>query len=222
MHTAEGSSDFEVWSPHSGKKDCVLGRSVSYTRRKQRAACFVNEAHDRITTRSNCECTMDDFECDSGFKRSKDGVTCVVQPSADAADDAEQTKAEFEADMLKLGRDPEALLEDMCIKYSDKSELHTVTGYRRIPGDTCIDGIKFTPSTLDCGRKSISVGSGGAVLFGLMAIVVAVGAAIYFEKCDAIKQIFAKRTQVGSVKYSVLDETGLEAPESIFEETEEQ
>lgn len=199
----------------------MLGRTVSYTRRKQKAECYIKESRDRITTRRSCECTMDDFECDSGFKRSDDGVTCEVQPSADAAADAKQKADEFESDMLQLGRDPEALLEKMCDKYPEQNELYTTTGYRRIPGDTCIDGVKLTPSTLTCGRKSISVGSGEKILIGLIVLGAAVGAAIYFERCDAIKSLFATRTQVGSVKYSVLDETGLEAPESIFEDTEE-
>lgn len=69
-----GESDYELWSPHDGRhgtsNNCFLGQHVTYERRKQDAECHNGEAYDRVITRTNCECTDLDYECDFGYVRA--------------------------------------------------------------------------------------------------------------------------------------------------------
>ncbi|KAF8939541.1 hypothetical protein EDD21DRAFT_317887 [Dissophora ornata] len=68
-------SDFEKWSPFEGEDDpCILGKQITYWRRKPDRTCRVNDK-DGIPDmeQSTCKCTERDFECDIGFFRDEDG-----------------------------------------------------------------------------------------------------------------------------------------------------
>ena len=61
-------SDYEEWSPN-GKinPDCLMGKKVTYVRRKREAKCFNGEDMDKVTYVEKCTCTEE--ECDLGFHR---------------------------------------------------------------------------------------------------------------------------------------------------------
>ena len=67
-------SDYESWTPN-GKisPSCLLGKKVTYVRRKRSAVCFNGEEFEKKTSIERCECTEEDWECDVGFERSGDG-----------------------------------------------------------------------------------------------------------------------------------------------------
>merc|ERR1719421_1054691 len=65
------SSDYETWNPSDGRNPdkCLLGRQVSYTRRKATSECFNGEKFERPVVKKNCACTEADYECEMGFGR---------------------------------------------------------------------------------------------------------------------------------------------------------
>lgn len=74
------SSDYETWSPWDGKsaERCILGRQLTYTRRKQSSECFNGERFERPRTRKNCPCSAADFECELGFARVVGATECQL------------------------------------------------------------------------------------------------------------------------------------------------
>eukprot|EP01125_Pyxidicula_operculata_P022767 TRINITY_DN9560_c0_g1_i2.p1 TRINITY_DN9560_c0_g1~~TRINITY_DN9560_c0_g1_i2.p1 ORF type:complete len:776 (-),score=189.67 TRINITY_DN9560_c0_g1_i2:226-2553(-) len=108
-------SDYETWEPSDARDDeCLLGRRVKYTRRKQSAKCFnpLNINISQATFVKNCPCTYEDYECDYCFVRS--GDQCVV--------DTEECP----------NFDPITRVPAVCNDYYFYSQ-----GYRLVPGDTC-------------------------------------------------------------------------------------
>jgi len=109
------TSDYEEWVPADSLREgaCLMGRKVSYTRRKRAVQCFNGWDFDRKTMKSNCPCTRVDFECDFGYQVGDDGNTCERIPE------------------MPMGMG----MPDDCNGY------FTVTkGYRKVPGDTCVGG----------------------------------------------------------------------------------
>mmetsp|Transcript_40785 Transcript_40785/g.96132 ORF Transcript_40785/g.96132 Transcript_40785/m.96132 type:complete len:871 (-) Transcript_40785:64-2676(-) len=112
-------SDYEFWTPADSirKGSCLMGRKVTYTRRKRAVQCFNGWDFDRKEARASCECTRADFECDFGYQLAGEGEdkqTCLRVPDMPVAG--------FGAP------------ED-CAAYFTVSR-----GYRRVPGDTCVGG----------------------------------------------------------------------------------
>ncbi|CAE8733445.1 unnamed protein product, partial [Polarella glacialis] len=72
------SSDYETWIPSDGRSTdkCMLGRQVTYTRRKQTSECFNGEKFERPVARKNCACTEENFECEMGFTRKVGSMEC--------------------------------------------------------------------------------------------------------------------------------------------------
>jgi len=56
--------DFERWTLLSPTDECVLGRRITYARRKQLAECYIDDRSPTptIVEITNCTCTIDDFE----------------------------------------------------------------------------------------------------------------------------------------------------------------
>lgn len=73
-------SDYEEWTPN-GKinPECLMGKKVTYVRRKREAQCFNGEEMERQKLIDFCKCTEEDWECDLGFHRGEDG-TCQMNP----------------------------------------------------------------------------------------------------------------------------------------------
>ncbi|KAJ3106319.1 vacuolar protein sorting/targeting protein PEP1 [Phlyctochytrium planicorne] len=73
---ADGS-DFEVWSPSSqdsGSDGCIFGEQFTYYRRKSSHVCKIDEIQETPQkVNKACECTVDDYECDTGFFKNSTG-----------------------------------------------------------------------------------------------------------------------------------------------------
>ncbi|XP_041425155.1 sortilin-related receptor isoform X2 [Xenopus laevis] len=112
-------SDYKLWSPSDERgNECLLGRKTVFKRRTAHATCFNGEDFDRPITVSNCSCTREDFECDFGFKLSKDlsSEVCVPDP-------------EFAGKLYPLP-----------IPCPVGTTYRRTKGYRKVSGDTCSGG----------------------------------------------------------------------------------
>lgn len=219
----ESSSDYELWSPRDpdggAEGTCVLGRSVVYTRRKQKAKCHNGVKRERQTVRRNCKCTSHDFECAPGFELVSGGTTCGPQKFEDrAADNEMESTAEFQGDMLALYKD-DTVLNDLCSKYSDKSHLYAPSGHRRVPGDTCTGGLDMGEKKFVCPRSYVSV-HGFAVLMVLFILALVMACATVLSRHERF-QFFLRNMGAGElpyVKYIFLGEDSSNRPESVFDE----
>ena len=122
-------SDYELWSPHEEiTLKCLMGKKVTYTRRKREAECFNTEQFERKVFVENCECNEEDWECDLGFERKNKGP-CVEIKSLKS---------------LNSNEEPET-----CSHYYYRTQ-----GYRKVAGDPCIGGIDHSPIKIPCSRNN--------------------------------------------------------------------
>jgi len=156
------SSDYETWSPSDGgsTKDCLLGRQITYTRRKQDADCFNEKESVFPVLHEVCECTEEDYECELDFKRQIGSTECIVLPGVTFAEDPAVTRD------CQTGK---SFWVDM---------------YRKVAGDECKNG--WTPPRLmqQCPPKT-AVGS--SILMSLIAIIAACATAYYLLRSDRFK-----------------------------------
>jgi len=120
-------SDYEYWSPNDGRHgtQCFLGRKVSYVRRKKDRPCYNGEEYQPKQFVDNCECSRLNFECDIGYKKEPDTDECE-----------------------RIGNMTEQTIPELC------EDFYTIsTGYRKIPGDSCIGGDEYTPLRVVCPNK---------------------------------------------------------------------
>jgi len=109
------ASDYEEWTPADELRagNCLLGRKVTFTRRKREVQCFNGWDYDRREEIVNCACARSDYECDFGYQMNE-GDRCERVP---------------EMPLSGYGA------PDECSGY------FTITkGYRKVPGDSCIGG----------------------------------------------------------------------------------
>ncbi|KAF9163085.1 vacuolar protein sorting/targeting protein PEP1 [Mortierella sp. AD010] len=128
-------SDFEKWSPFEGEEDrCILGREVTYWRRKPDKLCRVNDDDGSPDTeQGNCKCSKLDFECDIGFFRDTNG------------------------DCQRFGHDPDK--PKPCDgTYKSKS------GFRKISASACKGGLDLENQEVErqCGTKKPIESKGSA------------------------------------------------------------
>jgi hypothetical protein len=158
-------SDYETWTPNDGRAghDCLLGRKVTYVRRKRESQCFNGLTFERKTMIENCPCTEEDFECDLGYSRSGPDQPCTKDnPNIDT-----------------ITKPPE-----VC-----KGYYPITKGYRRIPGDTCINGVNFDPIYVPCPNSGIM-----ALLstFSIGIVIIIVIILIYYTlSLDKCKRMFS-------------------------------
>jgi len=72
--------DYKFWSPSSGNGShmpCVLGLKETYQRRIPHSNCFNGRDYDRPVKMEVCECAVEDYDCDDGFRRSMSTGLCV-------------------------------------------------------------------------------------------------------------------------------------------------
>ena len=68
------NSDYIKFIPHSFKnQQCLMGRTISYVVKKPEVRCINPDHYQSYVVEKNCECTYEDYDCDIGFVRSKDG-----------------------------------------------------------------------------------------------------------------------------------------------------
>ncbi|CAH8621095.1 unnamed protein product [Dicrocoelium dendriticum] len=110
-------SDYDIWTPHSsidGAQDgCLLGVKQYYRRLKKGSLCINHYGLDPLIHAEECTCTTADFECDYGYRRQSSSSECVPDPS---------------------------VAPDPCLLSTELRRDIQYLGYRRIPGDRCVDG----------------------------------------------------------------------------------
>ncbi|KAF2836576.1 Oligoxyloglucan reducing end-specific cellobiohydrolase [Patellaria atrata CBS 101060] len=110
-------SDFEDWYARKGddgKPTCIMGHKTYFRRRKADIECVIDdEFSDPVPHYEECECTIDDYECDFNFVRN--GDECVAAGKMVA---------------------PEGECRDIHDTFKGSS------GWRKIPGNRCIGGLK--------------------------------------------------------------------------------
>lgn len=139
------SSDYETWTPSDGinTDKCMLGRQITYTRRKKTSQCFNGEKFERPVERKKCSCTQEDYACEIGFMRAIGSTECTFGG----------------ADMM-----PASMAPAVC------SSQYLVPAYRKVPGDQCEAGFQPGQVGVPCPNSGISGGLISKVL-GVIAIL---------------------------------------------------
>ncbi|GMK59242.1 hypothetical protein CspeluHIS016_0702570 [Cutaneotrichosporon spelunceum] len=111
-----GEDDKEIWYARStSDSECLMGHKQWYARRKLDAKCYMgNKFEDPVGHEENCKCTEADYECDFNY---------VLQNGKCVAAGPETV--------------PAGVCKDPGDKYLGSS------GYRKIPGNTCEDGVQL-------------------------------------------------------------------------------
>lgn len=153
-------SDYETWTPNDGRigHECLLGKKTIYVRRKRDAECYNPQTIESKSTIELCDCTEEDYECDIGFSRDKPGDPCTSNEKK------KQSQNETSSNEPEILKPPEK-----CNGYYPMSK-----GYRKVPGDVCINGVKFDPILIPCP-------GGGIILYlGWVFLFLVFGGVIYF------------------------------------------
>lgn len=149
-------SDYEKWTPNDGRiaSECLLGRKVIYFRRKREAMCYNGLTFERKIIVENCSCTEDDYECDVGFERPAPGEPCIKQGG-----------------VMNLPFELHTPPKD-CHNFYSISK-----GYRKVPGNTCTNGVKYDPIIIPCPFTGIFASI--AYIFLILIVVVLVVLIMY-------------------------------------------
>ncbi|KAL5015049.1 hypothetical protein ScPMuIL_009319 [Solemya velum] len=124
------SDDYVPWMAHESHRanegaltrGCLLGKRETYRRLKQDSWCFNDFDYDPNKESNVCTCTREDYECDYGYyKPNMD--SCVKNP---------------------MFSGPEI---DVCLRGHE--EKIVTEGYRKIPGDVCVNGFHATGNIID-------------------------------------------------------------------------
>jgi len=146
------NSDYEKWSPSDGRDghQCLLGKKSYYVRRKREVDCFNGQDFERKIFVEYCTCTSYDYECDEGFTRSHHSETCnPINP-----------------DTHKLPVDGEVHKPpENCHQYFTISR-----GYRKVPGNLCVNGVKYDPIIIPCPYSGF-FSSLGIIFFILILLI---------------------------------------------------
>ncbi|KAI8067678.1 uncharacterized protein B0P05DRAFT_552523 [Gilbertella persicaria] len=111
----ESRSDFEKFVARdiTDGPDCLMGHEQIFYRRKANSQCYVGrEYQDPVVELKDCACTRADYECDYNFLRNPDG-SCT-----------------------RIG--PDHIPNHLCKSQDDTYPASS--GYRLIPGNTCVLG----------------------------------------------------------------------------------
>ncbi len=150
-------SDYETWTPNDGRlgHNCLLGKKAILVRRKRETACFNPQIIESRSTIELCDCIEDDYECDFGFSREKPGDPCTSIEKKKHQSKTQTTQSKDKP----IVEEPEIMkAPDVCHGYYQMSK-----GYRKVPGDVCINGVKFDPILIPCP---------GAGFFGYLGYIV--------------------------------------------------
>lgn len=119
---ADLNSDYEIWTPFHSHK-CLLGEKKTYIKRKHDRICYNGFEFEKKMKKETCECSEEDWECDSGFYREKEGGC------------------------QKISDKKEDYFED-CQDFIEVS-----SGYRMVPGSKCIGGLQYKSNIIECPKK---------------------------------------------------------------------
>jgi len=158
-------SDYERWTPSDRRLNgkCLLGRTVTYVRRKRLAACNVPEAFQHPVAAENCPCTIQDFDCDYGYERKKIDFGHTEETEGNLACVPMASMPAHANPLLN-----EELQQQPCSH--GQSTYFVTRGYRRVPGDTCYGGAQWDPVEVQC-PGWLSSGHTGKVIFVIMILL---------------------------------------------------
>lgn len=109
-------SDLEDWWARVDDKKqpmCLMGHTQKFQRRKKDAKCFMKAEHKDLPREDfPCECTERDFECDYNFVKNGDGKCDTTFPITPP--------------------------EEACKNGNPEDTFLGPSGYRLIPGNTCL------------------------------------------------------------------------------------
>jgi hypothetical protein len=184
------SSDYETWMPWDGRNQekCMLGRQVTYTRRKQTSECFNGEKFERPVNRKPCACTETSFECEAGFKRQIGETTC------------------------KYANDGTIPVPPSCTS----SDFFRVQGYRKVIGDSCEGGWAPEKVAVPCPPNS-KLSKGAMSVLGTVGTLATIMALITaLSRSESFKAYFANYgfENFNSVRYTTI---GAKAPETALD-----
>mmetsp|Transcript_14973 Transcript_14973/g.47169 ORF Transcript_14973/g.47169 Transcript_14973/m.47169 type:complete len:873 (+) Transcript_14973:76-2694(+) len=184
------SSDYETWSPSDGKNSekCMLGRQVTYTRRKATSECFNGEQFERPVGKKSCACTEEDYECEMGFTRQVGSMEC------------------------KYTDDGSIPIPDRC-KSVDEFK---VVAHRKVVGNSCEGGWRPEKAAVPC-PKSAKLSKGAmSVLSSMVFVGTMMGGVFFLSRSEKFKEWFTNNgfSNFNAVKYSSI---GALAPETALE-----
>lgn len=159
-------SDYETWSPNDGRtgRECLMGHKTIYVRRKREVQCYNGLLFERKTIVEHCECVEDDYECDFGFARASPGEPCVSITNG--------KKGVYSAGPEMVYPAP-----------ADCNEFYTISrGYRKVPGNTCIKGIRFDPIVIPCPYNGVFARVGGVFFVIIIASLIVVAVLFVLNK----------------------------------------
>ncbi|MCQ2817742.1 MAG: hypothetical protein MJ252_10800 [archaeon] len=161
-------SDYEIWTPKSSNNvnECLLGRKISYSRRKRESQCLNGEGFERKVTVELCACTEDDYQCDIGYHRVEPGDPCTPIRKGDT---------------LTSNKPPEN-----CVGYYTISR-----GYRKVAGDYCKGGEKYDPIKIACPYSLFGFLFKGLVYIIIICLLILLIYVVFINKAWNIKDYFS-------------------------------
>ncbi|CAA9989631.1 sortilin, putative [Plasmodium knowlesi strain H] len=185
------SSDYETWSPTSGSfsDKCILGRKITYTRRKQTSECFNGKDLKRTVDKKACECTPEDYECETGFTRKVGSYEC--KPN-----------------------DPTLTIEGCT-----SSSYFYANAYRKVPGDICVNGWVPEKVPVPCPAHAPFNRSAKSILFILFILGLIMLIVTYLCRNPKFKHLFYNYgfDTFEHVKYSVIKTKRGNVNTNVFE-----
>lgn len=112
-------------------------KKIHLCKKKRESECYNGLDFERKSLIEYCTCTNYDYECDEGFKRPNHSEVCVPINS-------ETHKIPIEGEVHQ----PPA----NCSGYYSISK-----GYRKIPGNQCINGVTYDPIIVPCPYSGFSL-----------------------------------------------------------------
>lgn len=215
-------SDYEKWSPSDRRLNgkCLMGRTVTYIRRKREAQCYVPEAFERPVAAQNCACTASDFECDYGYERRK-----IEFEHSGGAGGAPTAQQESNAECIPSPSPPPHVNPfDATPPCTRESTYRITKGYRRVPGDSCFGGGDWDASVAQC---PVSFGSHVGKMLLVLLILLAVSMLLVLigskaEPGTPLAGYLSKfKAYFQTAKYKLVSSTGaggLPAPHSMVED----
>lgn len=185
------SSDYETWVPSSGKgtNKCILGRKITYTRRKQTSECFNGKDLMRKVDKTPCECTPEDYECETGFSRKVGSLEC--KPN-----------------------DPTLTIEGCT-----SSSYFYADAYRKVPGDMCINGWVPEKVPVPCPAHAPFNRGAKIILILIFVMAVLLLIVTYLCRSPQFKNLFYNYgfETFENVKYSVIKTKRGNVNANVFE-----
>lgn len=169
--------DYEIFTPKTYEESCILGRKVSYMRKKPDAECYNGWEFEPIQKQENCECTINDYECDWGFYKLNGACEAISVRLV-------QTNFSTEC-------------------YNERKPQYVFSkGYRKVLGNSCVGKTVFDPVLLECPIYFLGL-SRNQLFWLFLGILIIVFSWVLYEKRLLIKMTalslwfeFTNRTEI--------------------------